>query len=266
MIIESANVFTDSIHRAARSACHDSRICYPSPPTPPVAPSKSAFACLESLWDPKLVTHTHTDMYKNTNPHTHTHTHSEHSSALPRAEYEQDCELWVRAPLSQRGILHLACLVADSSLHVHSDHDLAFHVDALAHRMDFSDLSDEAILATRRNVRMLAISRTVGVDMLIDGGVTHATLCESDGQRDACAWLRRDGGTGTWMARIFPGDSLTAPRGTAQMLAFTHNSTTSSSSFRDLIAACRRSGIPLPPHPSREGLLSHIRTYISLDP
>lgn len=258
------NGLMDAIRDAARSTCPptpSSSVAYPPPPVAPIAPSRSAFACLESLWDPR----------RGVPPLVH--------DTMPRAQYEQDCELWIRAPLSGRGILHLACLVADSSLHVYADRDLAFHVDTFGLQVDCKDsrdLRDEVIL--KSPVKMQAIARAAGADLLIDGGSGSGdavVISEGDGTR-ACAWLVRDGRTGTWMARIFPDASLTAARRVVQTLAFAQSFAQSfaeaqtggpsTASFTQLAASCRRSGISPPFHANRESLLCHIRTLVTIDP
>lgn len=188
---------------------------------------------------------------------------------MPRAQYEQDCDQWIRAPLSSRSLLHLACMVSDSSLHVYTDHDLAYHLDEFVRDSDLSstdrDLTDPTLLS--RPKLMMALTSATGHDILIDAGAEAgaATLCQRDSAR-ACAWLLKDTRTGTWMARIFSGPSLTAPRRTVQSHAFNQCAREAgSTSFRSLAAACRRSGISIPCHASREVLLSHIRNMVDLD-
>lgn len=237
---------TDVIQREARLA-------WPMPmpfplfqtPTAPVALSRAAFDSLESLWDPR----------RSMTPS---------CSQVPpvRAEYEEDCDDWVRAPLSRRGILHLACLVQDSAIHVHDDHARAFHVAAFARRVPSLALDDEEVLAERGT--MEAVARAAEADMLVDGGLPgHATLIDV-GKHARCAWLVRDVRTGTWTARIFDRSSLTAPRRTVQTMAFALSAATSDSAYRGLVAGCRRSGIALRARAGREALLEHIRGLVSL--
>ncbi|MEW5315146.1 MAG: hypothetical protein WDW38_006594 [Sanguina aurantia] len=135
-----------AIHRAARQAR-----TLPPPPHFPVpwepcvlsegAPRPPfAYESLESLWDPNLRRSAIGRLGMGV------------PLPLPRATYEQDDEHWVRVPLPsdgvQRGILQLACLVHDSSLHVYDDFSKVAHTNRFAARVD-EELTRRLVLAAR---------------------------------------------------------------------------------------------------------------------
>lgn len=213
-----------------------------------------SFETLETLWDPNL--HRSID--------THHHSSSSIRLPLPRATYELDTHDWIKAPLSSdgrhRGIIQLACLVSDSSLHVHCDRGRLIHTNRFAARVEevlrslrsysrqglgsvrgkkrsdggaHTDLSimmmdDDAIL--NDTCVMDAIARAAGADLLIDDSGPSArhilrgplTTDSTDPTDPPCAWLLRDVATGTWSARVFRSDSLLAPSLHVREVAFLH--------------------------------------------
>lgn len=218
------------------------------------------FEALEALWDPRTLDCTSA---------------VSHSSAMPRAGYELDCPDWVRAPLSsdgvRRGLVQLACLVSDSSLHVYDDHDRAIHVGRFARRVDEDarrkcgsvlDMHDDDLLSN--SVAMDALSHATNVDLLVDGGACSFCYLTSGGQAGRpCAWLLRDVDTNTWGVRVFDGPCLTANRAQVQTMAFLkaiRADDPASPSVHRLTAACRRSGIRLPKAGGeRAAVLEHLR-------
>lgn len=248
--------------------------------------STFAFESLESLWDPHIGRRDRSRAQVNAPP-------------LPRAVYELDCQDWLRAPLSadgiHRGIVQLACLVSNPSLHVYSDFDRAFHVNLFAIKVDNeigATLShggvrrrvaadgkrvssvlksdDDAILADSR--AMDAVARAARVSMLIDGGgpgQAHLCVCAS-APASACSWLVRDTDTKTWTARVFGQNALSAPLGTVRTMAFMgaiqQDTWESTSTYHDMLLACRRAGIKVPARVKRIALVEHIRLCMSQEP
>lgn len=175
---------------------------------------------------------------------------------LPRALYELDCVDWVRVPISSdgcsRGIMQLACLVADSSLHVYSDSQRAPHVCLFRKRVSENtdcpnmDL-DHKILADPTT--LLAIARVAGASLLIDAGTSiHLAMVSHE---SPCAWLLRDTKTNTWAARVFTGDSLQAALNVVRTAAFWHALKSHPTNWKtcasvDLVSACQHAHIMLP--------------------
>lgn len=244
----------------------------------------SVFAALEALWDPNL-TRTYQSQSQSQSQLQHV------AAFIPRAVYEKDCDEWIRAPQTAdgvgRGIVHLACIVTDPSVHVLRDAERIPHVreyvlaadERLAmirsmrprsRRRTFKplhEMDDAQILADEDALE--AISLTTGARLMIDdgGGVGKLSRPVDD---DRCAWFVCDRQTGTWSARIFGMSSLTSETVDVQRSAFHAAMCCGSNAWQDqkyaqIVSACRRSGILQPSRATRDAMISHINTVIGCE-
>lgn len=217
-----------------------------------------SFDALEGLWD----------HYKNPR---------QLKAYSPRAVYELDCADWIRAPSSSdnrsRGIMHLACLSQNSALHVLSDVDKLHHVrrftDSVNNEVprDILSMDDRDIMFDHQVLD--AISFVAGLHFLLDAGSMVYFATPFHARDSPCAWFVLDEATGTWSARIFPGDLLCVGVTRVKAVAFLHavailspgTEPWSSCTFTVLRDACKHASIPLDygSHTETTSLVDHIK-------
>lgn len=291
-----------------------SRHAWPPPPLPSLTPHQVlvmeqghgpmmtneqtgfGFECLESLWDPDLHRAARGFNGQIRVPATHAPT------PLPRATYEEDCEDWIRAPLQSdgqhRGIIQLACLVSDCSLHVYCDFDKMLHTNLFASRanqslverrcrltksqmksLSLSPSNPKSTILTMDDQALLqdplaasAIAWASSSDLLIDasdGKAAQLVRCQESCTHPArCAWLLCDANTSTWSARVFHKHSLTDTLSAVQHAAFIHavgySDWQNGTSLQTLTKACLCAAIHVPVHcrGAHESLVTHLRAVL----
>lgn len=245
-----------------------------------------SYESLEVLWDPNL---------RRSRAASRTS-----AQPLPRATYELDCNKWIRAPLSSdglhRGIMQLACLVADCSLHVFNDRE------RLLHTLKFSARVDAVLARTRASLRrqhkgcgstkpcthtltmddsqlvndlaaLAAVATAASSCLLIDSAAPSRAILvpcggptDSGKQHPTCAWFLRDPATETWAVHVFQEHALGDVLPVVQRAAFTYAikmEEWETASHASLIAACERAAIEVPFLSTHASLVGHIRATLS---